>query len=852
MKTIRFIILFMLGVLQAGAQPKIKSYEYWFDHDVMSKVVISITPVSIFQLNAVIPTTGLPGGLHVFNVRFEDDSSAYSQVASSFFFKQYQGGGGAQNDMVAYEYWFDNNYASKVSNTIPASPFFQFNASVATAGVVPGLHVMNIRFRDSGGKWSQVASHFFYKGDQGGTAQNNLVECEYWYDQDIAGKVSIAISPQQQFNLLSNLATASLPVGLHVFNVRFKDESGKWSQVLSQFFTKMQSSQSTQKVITQYQYWFDEDAANSITQSVSPVTDYHFVSSVSTGNLPEGLHTYHVRFKDTNQLWSQVLTQFIYKLHPISPVNNVIVGYRYWTDHDFAAATYVQLSNPMADFHLNSLINMLNIPKGARVFNIQFRDTANRWSVVQTDSFFRTPLPNASFHAATTSFCDSGTVVFSNNSFDLDVFQWYFGDGLGSSDAAPVHTYTTPGSYAVQLIGTDTLMNLQDDTIQVGYITVHALPVVTATASTDTLCFGEATQLTGTGNATSYTWSNGVLNNQPFTPLASTMYTVTGSDGFCSSMDSILITVHALPVVTVAPVSPNDTVCDGAVMTLSGGGANTYAWNGPQTVLNATPFTATTSGVYTVTGTDGNLCSNTSSVAITVHAIPVFSLGVDTGICQGTVLTLSQPYNGASCVWSNSSTADTLNVNAPGSYACQVTLNGCSYADTIQVSLDSLPVARFGYALSNSTITITDSSKFATTLKYYFGDGDSSSLANPVHTYSTNGNYTVKQIVYNDCGTDTLTRNLAITTGLNDQTSQAVLIYPVPARNHLYIDLTAFDRTSVSVHLVDLKGNTVMKAVYTDAVKVIQLDVHALSTGTYLLRLQVEGQTYIQRIALLK
>ncbi|MBK8329885.1 MAG: PKD domain-containing protein [Bacteroidetes bacterium] len=1077
MKKIIFIILCVFAFAQSNAQNKIKSYEYWFDNDFMSKVTTNITPVVSYNLNGNIPTTGLPGGLHVFNVRFQDDSAKYSQVSSSFFFKQYQGGGAVQNDIVAYEYWFDNDYASKVSSNITATPSFNLNSNISTATVVAGLHVMNIRFRDSGGKWSQVVSSFFYKGDQGGAAQNDIIQYEYWYDNDYLNKVSTNITPQQDYNFLNALATNLLPVGLHVINVRFKDVSGKWSQVLSQFFTKTQSSQANQKVITTYQYWFDNDFGNNVTQSINPVEDYHLVNAIATGNLPEGLHTFNVRFKDTNNLWSQVVSQFVYKTHPIPGVSNLIVEYRYWADNNIAGATYVQLPNPIEDFHLNTTINMLNVPKGARIFNIQFKDTANRWSVVQSDSFFRTPVPKASFYAMNTSFCDSGTVAFSNNSFDTDLYQWDFGDGFTSTDSTPVHTYTSPGNYVVSLIGTDTLMNLQDDTVQVGYINVNSLPTVTATATDDTLCLGQNTQLIATGNANTYTWSNGVINNQAFAPLATTMYTLTGSNGICSNTDSILITVHNLPNVTIANVNPNDTVCNGTLVTLAGGGAVNYtwsgpqvisnnipfaatnsgvftvtgtdanvcsqtasilmtvnplpavavasilpndsvcngisvtmtgtgalnySWNGPQAVINATPFTALTTGTYTltgtdangcskttsavltvhslpnvtigavtpndtvcngtqltlsgagalsyvwsgpqvinnavpfaalnsgtytvtgsnafsctntatqaitvnplpnvtvaavtpndtvcegsfitlagggatnyawsgpqvitnntpfaainsgnytVTGTDANLCSNTSSVSITVNLIPVFSLGADTSICEDKQLSLSQPFNGATVLWNDNSNADTLLVNQLGSYWCSVTQSGCSYTDTIQVSIDSLPNAKFGYTISNSDITLIDSSTFATSYKWYFGDGDSSNVANPLHTYITNGSYDITMIVTNACGSDTSIQQIKIITGLDEPQIQDLLIYPNPATSQLFIDLKAYAGHDVGLYLMDMKGELLRKENYANASKVIRLDIASLSMGTYLLRMVIGDKVYVHRISIVK
>ncbi len=1304
MKKIIFILFCTLAYSLVHAQNKINSYEYWFDNDFLSKVTTNVTPVANYNLVSTIPTIGLPSGLHVFNVRFKDDSSKFSQVSSSFFLKQYQGGGPVQNNITNYEYWIDNDYASKTPVNITATQNFNLNGNIATSSTVPGLHVFNIRFRDSGGKWSQVLSQFFYKSIPTNSTQNDIVEYEFWYDNDYLSKINTSISPQQNFNLVSNLTTVSLPVGLHVMNIRFKDVTGKWSQVLSHFFNKTQSSLSTQKVLTTYQYWYDNDFASNVTQSFSPVSNYQMISSIPTGTLPTGLHTFNVRFKDTNNLWSQVLTNFIYKTDPIPSATNLIVAYRYWADNDINSATYVQLSTPVTNFNLNTTINMLNVPKGARIFNIQFKDTIQKWSVVQSDSFFRTPKPLASFNANTTTYCDSGTVSFANNSFDTDTYLWDFGDGFTSTDSTPVHTYTAPGSYTVSLLGTDTLMYLQDDTIQSAFITVNALPNVTATTTNDTLCIGQSTIFIASGNASNYSWSNGIINNQPYTPSNSMMVTLTGSNGICTNLDSVNIIVNPLPTVTVASVLPNDIVCNGTSVIASGGGASSYSWNGPQSIsnltpfiasqsgtyivtgtdanlctntasfvmnvlalpsvtvasilpndsicngtsvtlngggavvynwngpqvvnngtpfnatlsgqysvigtdvngcsnsattsltvhtlpvvsigsvtpndtvcsntmvtfngagasnyswngpqnivnatpftavntgtytvtgtdnntctntatiflkintlptvtvslvnpndtvcngtiltieatgatnyswtgpqtitnnipfistttglytvvgtdanlctnsatklitvnplpnvsvasilpndsvcnstsvtmagagatsyswngpqaitnatpfnainsgiytltgidangcsnstsalltvhdlpsvsigtlqpndticdgtqvyiaatgfgavsfnysgpqsiINATPFTATTSGTYTITasssfnctntmtqhievnplpsvtvstinpndtvcdgtqlilagsgasiyswngpqtisnntaftatssgtytviGTDGNLCSNTSSISIIVNPIPVFSLGIDTSICQGTAITLNQPYPAATTLWSDNSIADTLNVNLAGTYSCDVILNGCNYTDTIQVGIDSLPIAYFGYVISNSEIDLSDSSKFGTSYKWYFGDGDSSTLANPTHIYLTNGNYTVTQIVNNECASDTFTSNVRIVTGITEQQINDVLIYPNPTSNQLYIDLKEQDRSHVSMYFIDLKGSLLMKENIIQAEKIIKLDVSSLNAGTYLLRIVAGNQTYVQRVTISK
>ncbi len=850
MRKIIFILFCVFTYSLMHAQNKIKLYEYWFDNDFSSKVSTNITPVENYNLSSVIPTAGLTGGLHVFNVRFKDDSSRYSQVSSSFFYKQYQGVGPAQNDITQYEYWIDNEYAAKTDVSITAAQSFNLNENIATSSTVPGLHVFNIRFRDSGGKWSQVLSQFFYKSLPGNSSQNDIVEYEYWYDNDHLSKINTAVLPQQNYNLVSNLASTSLPVGLHVVNIRFKDVTGKWSQVMSQFFNKTQSSQSAQKLLTTYQYWYDDDFANHVTQTISPVSNYHLMNSFSTGSLPTGLHTFNVRFKDTNNLWSQILTNFIYKAELATAAINSIVAYRYWVDNDFAAATFVQLPAATSNLNLNTAINMLNVPKGARTFNIQFKDTINKWSVVQSDSFFRIPKPVASFTAGTTSFCDSGSVSFINTSFDTDTYLWDFGDGTSVSQTAnPSHTYTLPGTYTVSLVGTDTLMNLQDDTIQAGFIVVGTLPMVHATATDDTLCSGQSIVLSGTGNATSYSWSNGAIDQQVFVPLSSSMYTVTGTNGICSRSDSILITVHALPAVMVGTVLPNDTLCDGESLLLAGSGTATgYTWSGPQVITNNTAFSASASGMYTVTGVDANLCSNTSTVAITVHPIPTFSLGADTSICVGTQLTLSQPFTGANVIWNNSAVDDTIQVSSASNYWCQVTLNGCSYTDSILVGNDSLPVADFGLAISNNIITLTDSSKFGQNIKWYFGDGDSSSQSSPTHSYIGNGSYTLTMIVSNACGSDTMTVNIKVITGLHDMDAHYPVIYPNPANKVLLIDLKGLDEKPIMVSLVDMKGTVILNHWFADSRNHLQFDLTSIDCGIYLLRLESDGRVYVQRI----
>ncbi len=146
-------------------------------------------------------------------------------------------------------------------------------------------------------------------------------------------------------------------------------------------------------------------------------------------------------------------------------------------------------------------------------------------------------------------------------------------------------------------------------------------PNVTASASANPVCAGGAVTLTG-GGAVSYAWTGGVTDGVSFVPLATTTYTVTGTDaGGCTATSTITITVNSLPVVT-ANAAPGNVVIENTPLTLFGGGAASYVWAGPVGITDNVAFNATLSanGVFTVTGTDANGCTGTSTINITVNS----------------------------------------------------------------------------------------------------------------------------------------------------------------------------------------------------------------------------------------
>ena len=158
--------------------------------------------------------------------------------------------------------------------------------------------------------------------------------------------------------------------------------------------------------------------------------------------------------------------------------------------------------------------------------------------------------------------------------------------------------------------------------------------------------------------------------------------------------------MNQLPTVISSTASPS--VCLNSSTTLTTSGASTYIWS-PSTGLssstgNSVTTTPLTSITYTVTGTDVNGCTATSTVNVNVNSLPTVT-SLDTAMCLG--FSASLTVTGASTyAWSPSTNLNTTNgatviatPTATITYNILGTdLNGCTGATTSTVIIHPLPI----------------------------------------------------------------------------------------------------------------------------------------------------------------
>ncbi len=294
-------------------------------------------------------------------------------------------------------------------------------------------------------------------------------------------------------------------------------------------------------------------------------------------------------------------------------------------------------------------------------------------------------------------------------------------------------------------------------------ITVNPLPSLTVSASSNTVCtFGTVT-LTASG-ATSYTWNPGGLNGATVTPvvLGTTVYTVTGTTGGCSSTATINITAIPLPVLT-ATLTPT-VICGSGTATLSASGANTYTWLPIGNVGGTVVITPTITTSYTVIGTSVAGCTaGILAGSILVNPLPtITAVASPTSICSGSSATLTGA-GGNTYTWNPGAQTGTSVVVSPTittTYTVTGDNLGCLGTGTVAVVVNASPILTVtsgSITCTVSTVTLSAASNPTTVTYAWTGPGSfTSAIQSP--TTNTTGTYTVIVTnTVNGCSTTTTT-----------------------------------------------------------------------------------------------
>lgn len=287
-----------------------------------------------------------------------------------------------------------------------------------------------------------------------------------------------------------------------------------------------------------------------------------------------------------------------------------------------------------------------------------------------------------------------------------------------------------------------------------------------------TVCLGDAVLLQAIGG-NNFSWSPPTylnttsISTPTSTPLQTITYTVNSQLANCSATDSVKLTVVPYPSITVGP---DTAICLGDNIVLPATGvADAYQWtpmvflSNPLTLNPTALVTSTTT--YTLTATNGGICSDTGTVTVTVNPLPIVDAGPSRAICEGDSAVMAAT-GGAVYNWSPGSTVSDSTIGNPFAFPTTTTVytviitdtNGCSRTDFTQVGIIPAPNIQAG---PDQTICEgTSTSLIATGGSFYDWSPantlSDSSIANPTASPSTTTSYVVTGTASSGCSnTDT-------------------------------------------------------------------------------------------------
>jgi len=364
-------------------------------------------------------------------------------------------------------------------------------------------------------------------------------------------------------------------------------------------------------------------------------------------------------------------------------------------------------------------------------------------------------------------------------------------------------------------------------------------------------------------------WSGGnyVTSTGQFIPslavngLNPISYTVTGGNG-CSSTSTSNVTVLSIPDVQIAPAGPfcRNTPLQTLIANIPGG-----VWAGGPYISGFGNFNPVFASVgnnivtYQVSNTNG--CINSDTIFVTIYSVPDATISYPGLVCDGNApFPLNAATPGGS--WSggpyiNNGIFDPQ-VSGQGIFPVTYTVtdgNNCTNSNTINITVDSDPVASFGYQPNALQAYFTNTSSNATNYAWDFGDGSAGNTAvNPTHTYLDNGTYIVRLIAFNNCGSDTIFIPVTVNKGVgleNYADVQEFNLYPNPALEFAVVEFVSVSASEAKLTLSDINGKQIQNyKVFGDGNHhfKIQLNLTDVLPGVYLIGIETPEGVFVRKL----
>jgi gliding motility-associated-like protein len=393
--------------------------------------------------------------------------------------------------------------------------------------------------------------------------------------------------------------------------------------------------------------------------------------------------------------------------------------------------------------------------------------------------------PTASFTISAPLSCSPIAATFTNNSVGSTSYLWTFGDATSSNSIASVlsHTYTNSTlllqTYTAQLVAISS--NGCKDSTSLN-IQIYPKPIFNFTMVPNSGCSPLSINFPPVLGAVSYTWDYG--DGSPLSNIANPTHTFTNSTTsdltytvqlIASNAFSCVDTTYGYPVVYAKPLSnfvltPTVGCSPLAVSyTNTSVSATTYLWKfGDGTTATTTNTNHTYSNLSstvnqtfscTLVAITSNGCRDSINKTLLVYYKPNASFALDTPKCVSKTITFTNTTLGVtSSNWDFGDFSTTSSLTNPNHTYANLTASNLTFTTQLIVtSADGCKDTTLGYPViyakpivnaaiiptvscSPLNVSMSNSSLYATTYLWKFGDGTTSASLNTFHTYSNSSN----------------------------------------------------------------------------------------------------------------
>ena len=493
-------------------------------------------------------------------------------------------------------------------------------------------------------------------------------------------------------------------------------------------------------------------------------------------------------------------------------------------------------------------------------------------------------VPNASFNINQ----DGPEIILVNNSIAANSYLWDFGDGNTSMDANPTHTYMNDGNYTITLSATNDCGSVEvSNTITVAG---SQAPIAAFTSDLTSGCAPLTVQFTDLSSNQPDNWLWSFDGGEPAISTDQNpivifdepgIYTIVLQSGNGVGSNTVIQT-DLIEVLAGPDAFFSLSQEDNAISFFNtSDNATEYLWDfgdGNASMEENPVHEYQDAGAYTVTLTVTNACGTSiwtedvvvDEVILPLAPVAVFNSDVVNGCAPLTVQFNDQSTtNPTSWSWlfpggtpASSNEQNPLVVyDTPGTYTVTLAVSN-EFGNDINsqenlIIVNDLPIADFDVSEDNGTVSFENLSLYSTSFIWDFGDGNTSTESNPMHTYDAPGTYNVILQVAGPCGFD----NVVLTVEVDNIVSIADLdfvesfnIFPNPNQGTFHILMQGESKDQVTIDFMNILGQVIETNVFSFKSGELRekFEINDLADGVYLVKISSGEQSQFHKLIIEK